>query len=67
MSDIGLTNAAVVQYSVEIDGSRHSEYVYFVDAIKIALILREQNLASKIKLRDLFEPESEEVTSELAA
>jgi hypothetical protein len=56
MSDVGQNNgAAVVQYVIEIDGSKHSEHASFVDAIKHGLLLREQNPEAKIKVRDLSE------------
>ena len=47
------------------DGSKHSEHVYFVEAIKAGLLLREQNPQSRIKLRDISdsEPEALEVAA----
>jgi hypothetical protein len=65
MSDI--SDAAVVQYVIEHNGEQHSEHVYFVEAIKAALLLREQHPGSKIKVRDIADPHSEEVLSDRAA
>jgi hypothetical protein len=67
MSDIGINDAATVQFVIEVDGGKHSEHVYFVDAIKVALLLREEHPESKIKVRDLSEECSLETKSELAA
>lgn len=58
MSNAGISDAAVVQYVVEVDGNKNSEHVYFVDAMKTALILRQAQPNSKIKVRDLAQPES---------
>ncbi len=63
----GSSQRAAVQYVVEIDGKQYSEHIYFVDAIKVGPLLREQYPESKIKIRDLSVSESEEVRSELAA
>ncbi len=67
MVNNGTSSAVVVQYVVEINGSKHSEHVYFVDAIKAALLFREQNPGLKIKVRDLSENIRSELNSELAA
>jgi hypothetical protein len=67
MSDVTVSDAAVVQYVVEFDGSKHSEHAYFVEITKTALLLREQNPESKIKVHDIFESKSESLRSELAA
>ena len=57
---------ASVQYVVEIDGTKHSEYARFVDAVKAGLLLREQKPDSKIRVRDACEPKLD-AKSELAA
>ena len=49
MSDADSSNSADVHYVIEIDDSRHSEHVLFVEAIKAGLILREQNSQSIIR------------------
>ena len=67
MSDADSSNSADVHYIIEIDGSRHSEHFYFVEAIKAGLLLREQNPQSRIKIRDVSEANSPEAASELAA
>ena len=40
------------RFVVEIDGNKHSEYAYFAEAIKTALLLRERSPGSKINVRD---------------
>ena len=40
------------QFVVEIDGNKHSEYAYFAEAIKTALLLRERSPGSKVNVRD---------------
>jgi len=49
MSDV----SAVQHYVVELDGVKHSEHTFFVDAIKAGLVLHEQNPAFKIRVREL--------------
>ena len=63
MSDV----SAVQHYVVEIDGVKYSEHACFVDAIKVGLLLHAQNPESKIKIRDLSESNSEQVSSGMAA
>jgi len=63
MSDV----SAVQHYVVELDGVKYSEYACFVDAIKVGLLLHAQNPESKIKIRDLSESNSEQVSSGMAA
>ena len=53
MSSTGNNNSADAQFVVEIDGEKHSEHRYFVDAMKAALLLRQSQPNSKIKVRDL--------------
>ena len=67
MSDVATNNSADVQYVIETDGSKHSEHVNFVEAIKAGLLLREQYPDSKIKIRDVSESQSEQIVSEMAA
>ncbi len=53
MSDSGMDHHEPVErFVVEIDGNKHSEYAYFSEAIKAALLLREQSPESKISVRD---------------
>ena len=40
------------RFVVEIDGNKHSEYAYFSEAIKTALLLRERSPGSKVNVRD---------------
>ena len=67
MSDVGTNNSADVQYVIAIDGSKHSEHVYFVEAIKAGLLLREQYPECKIKVRNNSEVTSAEIAPGLAA
>jgi len=67
MSDADSSNSADVHYVIEIDDSRHSEHVLFVEAIKAGLILREQNSQSIIKIRDISDPKSNDIVSGMAA
>ena len=53
MTAIVSTNFADVQYVLEVGGSKHSEYAYFVEAIEAGLLLREQNPKSLINVRDV--------------
>lgn len=67
MSDAGMNDAAVAQFSVEVDGNKQSEHTYFADAIKEGLLLRGKYPDSKIKVRVLSQPSLLDVESEIAA
>jgi hypothetical protein len=41
------------RFLVEINGQRHSAHAAFVEALKVALLLRDDLEQSKIKVRDL--------------
>ena len=60
-------DSVAAQYAVEVDGNKHSEYVYFADAIKVALVLRETHPQSQIKVRDLSEISFAEMKTDVAA
>jgi len=49
---------AVAQYVIDADGNKHSEHVYFADAIKEGLLLRERHPQSELKVRDLSQSSS---------
>ena len=67
MSNTGNNNSADAQFAVEVDGKKHSEHRYFVDAMKAALLLRQAQPQSKIKVRDLAQATSGVTNSEIAA
>ena len=41
------------RFVVEMDGQHHSEHAHFAEALKVALLLRDDFAERKIKLRDL--------------
>jgi hypothetical protein len=67
MSNTGSNDSTAAQFAVEIDGNRHSEHVYFADAMKIALLLRQTQPHSKIKVRDLVQIDPAQKNPEMAA
>ena len=67
MSNVGINESAAEYYVVEVDGADHSEHVYFVEAIKAGLLLREQYPGCKIKVRNNSEVTSAEIAPGLAA
>jgi len=66
MSNTEIDDSADAQIAVEIDGDRHSEHTYFVEAMKVALLLRQTQPHSKIKVRDLHQLNSVESNSDRA-
>src|SRR3954453_13235401 len=52
------------QHVVEVNGTVHSKHVYFVDALKAALLLRYSSPEDNIKIRD---SESEKPSGNLTA
>jgi hypothetical protein len=64
MNDITRGNSADVNYVVEMNGSKHSEHGYFVEAIKAELLLREQNPHSRLKILDISDPKSNDMYRE---
>lgn len=49
----GESGSGVQQFFVQADGVRVSGHVYFADALKAALLLKNENSYSRIKVRDL--------------
>ena len=54
-------------FAVEVDGIYRSEHVYFVDAMKAALLVRQTQPNSKIKVRDLTSIDSTAWNPDVAA
>jgi hypothetical protein len=48
------SNESAEGFVVEVDGKWHSGHVYFGEAIKTALLLRNDNTSAKIRVRDLL-------------
>ena len=66
MRSTGKSDAPAL-FAVEVDGIYRSEHVYFVDAMKAALLVRQKQPNSKIKVRDLTPIDSAEQNPDMAA
>jgi len=67
MGSTGKSDFAHAVFAIEVDGIRPSEHVYFVDAIQAALLVRQKQPNSKIKVRDLTPIDSAEQNPDMAA